>query len=103
MSFLGFGGSSSSSATSAAAAAVIPPEQQRIVDEIKGEISQEIATTYASGLVNALSENCFELCIKTPTGTLTAEQDKCVNDCSVKFMKSWNVISKNYVSRINQN
>jgi import inner membrane translocase subunit TIM13 len=97
MSFLGLGGSSSTTS-----APIIAPEQQKIIDQIKSEISQEIATTYASSLVNALSENCFEKCIKTPTNNLDGIQDKCISDCSAKFMRAWNVISRTYVSRINQ-
>lgn len=95
MSFLGLGGSKD-------ATPAISAEQQQIVDQIKGSIAQEIATTYASSLVNALSENCFEKCIKEPKSSLDVFEDKCVNDCSAKFMRAWNVISKSYVARINQ-
>lgn len=95
MSFLGLGGSKP-------AAPTLAPEQQKIVDQIKGEIAQELATTYATTLVNALSENCFEKCIKEPSSSLDPAQDKCVNDCSSKFMRAWNVVSRSYVARINQ-
>lgn len=97
MSFLGFGGSKDNSAGN------INPEQVEIVNKIKESISQEIATGYATALVNALSENCFDKCIKNPpSNSLTSVEDKCINDCSSKFMRSWNVISKSYVARINQ-
>lgn len=100
MSFLGFGGSKNSDG--GAAAPPISAEQQQIVDQIKSTISQEIATTYASALVNSLSENCFEKCVKSPSGSLDAAEDKCISDCSAKFMRAWNVVSKAYVARINQ-
>lgn len=97
MSFLGFGGSNGNTVSN------INPEQQEIINKIKESISQEIATGYATALVNALSENCFDKCIKNPpSDSLTPIEDKCVNDCSSKFMRSWNVISKSYVARINQ-
>ncbi|GAV30561.1 hypothetical protein PMKS-004075 [Pichia membranifaciens] len=80
MSFLGFGGSKNSDG--GAAAPPISAEQQQIVDQIKSTISQEIATTYASALVNSLSENCFEKCVKSPSGSLDAAEDKCISDCS---------------------
>lgn len=101
MSFLGFGGSKNND-SGVAAAPAISAEQQQVVDQIKSTISQEIATTYASALVNSLSENCFEKCIKTPGGSLDAVQDQCIADCSAKFMRAWNVVSKAYVARINQ-
>lgn len=100
MSFLGFGGSKSS--TTSSTAPVISPEQQEVVRQIKDSISQEIATGYATALVNALSENCFEKCIKTPNNIMDPAEDKCVNDCSAKFMRAWNVVSRAYVARINQ-
>lgn len=102
MSFLGFGGNKGEDLKSGAGSASIPADQREIIEQVKKSIAEEVATTYATTLVNSLSDNCFEKCIKVQTDFMTSEQNKCVEDCSAKFMRAWNVVSKSYVSRINQ-
>lgn len=92
MSFLGFGKSGDAVSNNTEMSSI--SNNSQIVEQIKSEISQEIATAYASALVNALSESCFEKC---PNGA-----DSCVSDCTTKFMRAWNVVSRSYVQRINQ-
>ncbi|AWU77230.1 hypothetical protein CAS74_001153 [Pichia kudriavzevii] len=98
MSFLGLGGKKEQ----AQQQPQLSPDQAQIVSQIKSDISQEIATNYATALVNSLSDNCFERCISLPTASFSKDNEKCVTDCTGKFMRSWNIISQAYVSRINQ-
>lgn len=88
MSFLGFG-KSSESALGTSNVTTSP-----VVEQIKTEIQQEIATAYAQALVNALTENCFDKCY--------GKGDQCINDCTSKFMRAWNSVSRAYVQKINQ-
>ena len=97
MSFLEFGGNNSTESTP-----VLDPTQQELVNKIKNEIQQELATGYATSLVNALTENCFNKCIQKPKHPLNNDEERCIEDCSGKFMRSWNIISQSYISRINQ-
>ncbi|VEU20744.1 DEKNAAC101568 [Brettanomyces naardenensis] len=95
-SFLGFGGSNNPTQPEP-----VDSQAAQVKDKIKNSIAQEMATAYATGLVNALSENCFQKCILRPSDSLSAEEDRCISDCSAKFMRSWNLISKEYIARIN--
>ncbi len=98
-SFLGFGGGNSKDGASATTA---DPQSQQVKNKIKNSIAQEMATAYATGLVNALSENCFQKCIIKPSDSLSTDDEKCISDCASKFMRSWNLISKEYIARINK-
>ncbi len=98
-SFLGFGGGNKNEGSTAPAA---DPQALEVKSKIKNSIAQEMATAYATGLVNALSENCFQKCIIKPSDSLSTTDEKCISDCASKFMRSWNLISKEYISRINK-
>lgn len=110
MSFLGFGKSStetnsegagvSGSSGSSGNGSGISGSQQAIVDQIKGEIGTEIATEYAKSLMNAINDNCFQLCVPQPGATLSPTESKCVDDCTAKFVKAWSVVSQSYMARI---
>ncbi len=100
MSFLGFGKSTSENDATTAPAQAIPAGQAQIVDQIKAEIGNEIATEYAKSLMGAINDNCFELCVKTPSASLSGEKSKCVDDCTTKFIKAWSVVSQSYMTRI---
>ncbi|ODV59621.1 protein translocase subunit TIM13 ASCRUDRAFT_76981 [Ascoidea rubescens DSM 1968] len=60
--------------------------------KLKEQISQELAVENATLLVEKISNNCFEKC--------PMADDLCVNQCLEKYMRSWNIISKTYISRI---
>ncbi|GME83092.1 unnamed protein product [Ambrosiozyma monospora] len=107
MGFLGFGSSNDNAPSIAPTTTPTPsapadPRSQQIKNELITKVSQEIATANATALVNALTENCYKLCIFKPASSLSAEENKCIEDCSAKFMRSWNLISKSYINRINQ-
>ena len=73
-----------------------------VADKVKGQISQELAVTNATELVGKLSDNCFEKCIQQPLDRLSAQENQCLGLCMEKYMRSWNVISRAYISRIQQ-
>ncbi|ODQ80667.1 hypothetical protein BABINDRAFT_47805 [Babjeviella inositovora NRRL Y-12698] len=68
--------------------------------QIQDQIAQELAVANASELVNKLTDNCFASCIANPGPSFSAQEDTCVNQCLEKYMRSWNVISRTYVARI---
>ncbi|CAH6723787.1 mitochondrial import inner membrane translocase subunit Tim13p [[Candida] jaroonii] len=74
--------------------------QSDLKTQIQNDITQELAVANASELINKVTENCFEHCIQVPENILTPQQDNCANQCLARYMKSWNVISKTYVNRI---
>lgn len=77
-------------------------QSQQVKQEIQDQIAQELAVANATELVNKITENCFEKCIQQPLSSISLQEDGCVNQCLEKYMRSWNVISKSYISRIQQ-
>lgn len=70
-----------------------------ITNQVKTQISQELAVANATELVNKVTENCFEKCLNSP---YTDRNEACVDQCLIKYMRSWNIVSKAYISRIQQ-
>ena len=93
-----FGSPSTATATSN----VSPSQSQQAKKDIQNQITQELAVANATELVSKITENCFEKCISQPATSLNSQEDYCVNQCLEKYMRSWNVISKAYITRIQQ-
>ncbi|CAD0041214.1 unnamed protein product [Aureobasidium pullulans] len=77
MSFLG-GSAASSSASQTQA--------------IKQQVAQEAAVANARQLV--------ERCIPKPGSSLSSGESTCYSQCMEKYMSAWNVVSKQYINRI---
>lgn len=92
-----FGSPSTSTSTGATSG-----QSQQVKQQIQEQISQELAVANATELVNKITENCFEKCVEQPQNGLNPQQDACVNQCLEKYMRSWNVVSKSYITRIQQ-
>lgn len=84
------------------AAAPAPSKSQEIKDQLQSQISQELAVLNATALVDKITENCFEKCIHDPQASISPQQSGCVDQCLGKYLRSWNVISKSYITRIQQ-
>lgn len=70
-----------------------------VTDQLKNQIGQELAVANATELVNKATENCFAKCLKSP---YSDGNENCVDECLAKYMRSWNVVSRAYISRIQQ-
>ena len=79
------------------AAPVAPTSQDPATLQVKQQIQQELAIANATELVSKVSENCFEKCLQAP---FSQGNDPCIDQCLAKYMRSWNVISRTYVARI---
>jgi import inner membrane translocase subunit TIM13 len=77
-------------------------DSSSVKKEIQDLIAQELAIANATELVSKITENCFDKCITQPSTSLNGQEDLCVNQCLEKYMRSWNVISKSYINRIQQ-
>lgn len=90
--------------TSSPAANADPADakSQKIKQDIQNQISQELAVANATELVNKITDNCFEKCISQPGSMLSNGEEGCINQCLQKYMRSWNVISKAYIARIQE-
>ncbi|RCK58987.1 Mitochondrial import inner membrane translocase subunit TIM13 [Candida viswanathii] len=94
--------SSSSNSTDASATTAASSKSQEIKAQLQSQISQELAAANATELVRTITENCFDKCILIPKDTLSPQELTCIAQCREKYMRSWNVISKAYVGRIQQ-
>lgn len=99
---MAFWNSSPSSSSSTDSSSTASSKSQQIKTELQNQISQELAAANASELVRTITENCFEKCILIPKDTLSPQELTCIAQCREKYMRSWNVISKAYVGRIQQ-
>lgn len=68
-----------------------------IAAQLKEQVKQELAIANATELVNKASDNCFEQCLIPP---YSSNNNGCVDDCLAKYLRSWNVVSKAYIARI---
>lgn len=50
--------------------------------------------------VQNVNEHCFEACIPKPGSTMSKGEQTCLKQCMEKYMAAWNVVSKQYISRI---
>ncbi|SCU96661.1 LANO_0E14026g1_1 [Lachancea nothofagi CBS 11611] len=91
-----FGGASPSQQQTTA---VPSAKASNVKDQLKTQIAQELAVANASELVSKVTENCFEKCLISPYSN---GEEGCIDQCLAKYMRSWNVVSKAYVARIQQ-
>ena len=104
-SFFGLGGSNKpeSTTTTDNSNFVLPDvnnpnsNSSQIKEQLKGKIQQELAVANAAALIRNVSETCFDRCLKSP---YTSSNDTCIDQCLAKYLRSWNIISRAYVTRI---
>lgn len=78
---------------------VNPSAASPLTDKVKTQIAQELAVANATELVNKVTDNCFEKCLTSPYSNTN---EPCVDQCLAKYMRSWNVVSRAYIARIQQ-
>lgn len=49
-----------------------------------------------------LNEHCFEKCVPKPGSALSSGEQQCFTQCMEKYMSTWNTVSKQYITRIQQ-
>ncbi|KAL1623209.1 protein translocase subunit [Diplodia seriata] len=54
-------------------------------------------------LVEKLNEHCFERCVPKPGTSLSKGEETCFTQCMEKYMAAWNVVSRQYVAKLQQN
>ncbi|OJD36105.1 mitochondrial import inner membrane translocase subunit tim13 [Diplodia corticola] len=67
------------------------------------QIRQEAAVANARQLVEKLNEHCFERCVPKPGTSLSKGEETCFTQCMEKYMAAWNVVSRQYVAKLQQN
>ncbi|EKG10864.1 Mitochondrial inner membrane translocase complex Tim8/9/10/13-zinc finger-like protein [Macrophomina phaseolina MS6] len=67
------------------------------------QVRQEAAVANARQLVEKLNEHCFERCVPKPGTSLSKGEETCFSQCMEKYMSAWNVVSRQYVAKLQQN
>ncbi|KAH7873312.1 Tim10/DDP family zinc finger-domain-containing protein [Lentinula edodes] len=80
----------SSSSTDSAA------RKQAIMDQVRNELAQ----ANAQQLMNNMNERCFKACVTKPGDSLSSSEQTCLTRCLDRFMDTFNIVSKTYISRI---
>ncbi|KAL5114565.1 protein translocase subunit [Pleosporales sp. CAS-2024a] len=68
--------------------------------QIMRQIQHEAGMQNARLLVEKINEHCFDRCIPKPAASLSKGEETCYTSCMQKYMGAWNVVSKQYVARI---
>ncbi|KAJ1647266.1 protein translocase subunit [Coemansia asiatica] len=72
-------------------------------DEVKQRVRKEMAMANAQELVNNINKNCYQMCLsKNPGTSISSSDETCLARCMDKFLASWDVVSRAYVSRVQQ-
>lgn len=73
---------------------------QMDTEELKKKLQAEIAQATFQALVEDMSEKCFSMCIKKPGSSLENNDKRCLTNCMDRFIDSYNVVSKVFLSRV---
>lgn len=70
------------------------------VQEMKKQLSAQIAAATFQELVDDMAEKCYNICIKKPGTSLDNYEQRCLGNCMDRFIDSYNVVSRAFTSRI---
>ncbi|XP_041352479.1 mitochondrial import inner membrane translocase subunit Tim13-like [Gigantopelta aegis] len=71
-------------------------------EQLMEQVKQQIALANAQELLQKMSEKCFKKCIHKPGTSLDSSEQKCIAMCMDRYMDSWNLVSRTYSSRLQQ-
>ncbi|KAL6716984.1 protein translocase subunit [Lecanora helva] len=66
------------------------------------QVQQETAMNNFQKLFERINHHCFEKCIPAPGSSLSKKDESCISMCMDKYMQTWNTVSRQYISRIEQ-
>lgn len=52
--------------------------------------------------IQKINEHCFDACVPAPGTSLSAKESGCLSSCMEKYIAMWNVTSRTYINRVNQ-
>jgi import inner membrane translocase subunit TIM13 len=82
------------------------PAPSKSSEEIKAslvqQLQQESAMNNARALIGKINEHCYDACIPAPGSSLSSKESGCLSSCMEKYIAMWNVTSRTYIARVNQ-
>lgn len=70
------------------------------VQELKKQMSAQIAVATFQELVDDMADKCYNICIKKPGTSLDSYEQRCLGNCMDRFIDSYNVVSRAFTTRI---
>lgn len=70
------------------------------VQEMKKQITAEMAAATVQELVEDVTEKCYNLCVKKPGTSLDNYEQRCLGNCMDRFIDSYNLVSRTFTSRL---
>lgn len=71
-------------------------------EEIIQRVKSELAVAQAQELINKTHDKCFAKCVPKPGPAFTDAEQTCMKRCIGRYMDAFNIVSKTYVTRINE-
>ncbi|KAI9702476.1 MAG: protein translocase subunit [Candelina mexicana] len=69
-------------------------------EAIMNQVKQEAAVVNARQLIEKVNDHCYEKCVPKPGSSLSKGESTCFTQCMEKYMAAWNVVSRQYIGRI---
>ncbi|XP_064390315.1 mitochondrial import inner membrane translocase subunit Tim13-like [Halichondria panicea] len=64
------------------------------------QMRSQVAVASAQELIQKMSDKCFRKCINAPGSELDSREQKCLSMCMDRYMEAWNITSKSYSSKL---
>lgn len=71
-------------------------------DQMMEQVKAQIAVANAQELLQKMTDKCFKKCVTKPGSSLDGSDQKCVAMCMDRYMDAWNLVSKAYTQRLQQ-
>jgi len=71
-------------------------------EQVMAQVKQQIAVAQAQELLTEMSDKCFKKCVYSPSSALSSSEQKCLDNCSGRFMEVFNLINTTYMKRLGQ-
>ncbi|CEJ53775.1 hypothetical protein PMG11_00116 [Penicillium brasilianum] len=79
-----------------------PKSNEDIKTALLQQVQQEAAMNNARALIGKINENCFDACVTAPGSSLSSKENSCMSSCMDKYINMWNVVSRSYMHRMNE-
>merc|ERR1712043_56797 len=77
----------------------LSPQQK---EELMKTVQTQVALANMQELLTKITDKCFKKCIASPGSSLAGSDQKCLAMCMDRYMDTFNLVSKAYVQRIQQ-
>jgi import inner membrane translocase subunit TIM13 len=71
-------------------------------EEVMQTVQQQVALANMQELLVKVTDKCFKKCITSPGSSMGSSDQKCVAMCMDRYMDSFNLVSKAYTRRLQQ-